>query len=180
MVTLDVINNMPQIYSRADAVIIIDALLLQLHSQDLIDVAVGLACGNWATRVWTYQEIKLASRALVLTASGSFEYKAMADYLQTLESHDYPRYHSLWLHIASMMRDDDRGISIPDIVMSCGTRKSRQDVDYARAFFPVLGLKWEYGITRKEGMQTIYRSYPRQASRVACFYGAPRMREMPA
>ena len=179
-VTLDVINNMPQIYSRADAVIIIDAMLLQLHSQELIDVALGLACGNWATRVWTYQEIKLARRALILTANGAHDYKMLVDHLQVLEDQNYQRYHKLWLHITSMMRDDARGITIPDIVMSCGTRRSGKDVDYARAFFPVLGLKWEYGMTREEGMQKIYTTFTRHSSRVACFYGAPRMSTMPA
>ena len=180
MVTLDVINNMPQIYSRADAVIIIDAMLLQLHSKEPLDVALGLACGNWATRVWTYQEIKLANRALVLTASGAHDYKMIVDHLQILEDQNYERYHQLWLHIACMMKDDARGITIPDLVMSCGTRKSGQDVDYARAFFPVLGLKWEYGMTREEGMQKIYTTFTHHSSRVACFYGAPRMRTMPA
>ena len=180
MITLDVINHMPHIYSRADAVIIIDALLLQLHSQDLVDVAVGLACGKWATRVWTYQEIKLASRALILTANGAYDYKTVADNLKRLEIQDYPRYHRLWLHIATMMRDDSRGITIPDIVMSCGTRRSGQQVDYARAFFPVLGLKWEYGMTREEGMQKIYTTFTHHSTRVACFYGAPRLSIMPA
>lgn len=180
MITLDVINNMPHIYSRADTVIIIDALLLQLHSQDLVDVAVSLACGNWATRVWTYQEIKLANRALILTASGACDYKTVADNLQKLENQDYARYHSLWLHIASMMKDDTRGLTIPDLIMSCGTRKSGQEVDYARAFFPVLGLKWEYGMTREEGMQKIYTTFTRHSTRVACFYGARRLSIMPA
>ena len=180
MITLDVINNMPQIYSRADAVVIIDAMLLQLHSTDLTDVAVGLACGNWATRVWTYQEIKLAKHALILTANGSYNYKTVVDHLKVLEDRNYTRYHHLWLHIASMMKDDIRGLSIPDIVMSCGTRRSGKDVDYARAFFPVLGLKWEYGMTREEGMQKIYLSHPHHSSRIACFYGAPRMSIMPA
>lgn len=180
MVTLDVINNMPQIYSRADAVIIIDAMLLQLHSQDLVDIAVGLACGNWATRVWTYQEIKLANRALILTASGAYDFKMVADNLQTLESQDYSRYRNLRLHITTMIKDDARGISIPDLVMTCGTRRSGQDVDYARAFFPVLGIKWEYGMTREEGMQKIYTTFTHHSSRIACFYGAPRMSIMPA
>ena len=64
--------------------------------------------------------------------------------------------------------------------MSCGTRRSEQDVDYARAFFPVLGLKWEYGMTREEGMQKIYTTFTHHSSRVACFCGAPRMHTMPA
>ena len=180
MLTIDVINAMPKIYSHADAVVIIDALVLQLHTQNSVDVAVAVACGKWATRVWTYQEIKLASRALILTASGYLEYSSVVDTLSTLKATNHSRYHSLWLRLASMMKDEAAGISIPDIIMSCGARKSGQDVDYARAFFPVLDLKWESGMTREEGMQKIYTTYKLHASRVACFYGAPRMRNIPA
>lgn len=78
------------------------------------------------------------------------------------------------------MKDEAAGISLPDIIMSCGTRKSGQDVDYARAFFPVLDLKWEFGMTREEGIQKIYTSYKLPASRVAFFYGAPRLSIKPA
>ena len=179
-IILDIINTLPQIYSRADAVIIVDALLLQLHSRIPADIAVSVACGQWATRIWTFQEIKLASRALILTATDSYDYKMIVSNLKTLEDQDYPRYHWLWLHMASMMKDDARGLSIPDIVMSCGTRRSGHHVDYARAFFPLLGLRWEYGMTREEGMQKIYTSFCHHSSRIACFYGAPRMSIMPA
>ena len=79
-----------------------------------------------------------------------------------------------------MVKDEARGLSIPDLVINCGTRKSGMDIDYARAFFPVLGLKWEAGMTREEGMQRIYTSYRRHSSRIACFYGAPRLNIMPA
>ena len=180
MLTIDVINAMPKIYSRADAVLIIDALVLQIHTQNPVDVAVAVACGKWVTRVWTYQEIKLASRALILTASGYLEYSSVVDTLSNLKATNHSRYHSLWLQFACMMKDEAVGISIPDIIKSCTTRESGQDVDYARAFFPVLHLKWEFGMTREEGMQTIYTSYKRHASRVACLYGAPRLRDFPA
>lgn len=179
MLTIDVINAMPKIYSRADAVLIIDALVLQLHPQNHVDVAIAIACGKWATRVWTYQEIKLANRALILTATSYFEYNSVVDTLHALKATNDSRYHSLWLRLACMMKSE-AGISIPDIIMSCGTRQSGQDVDYARAFFPVLDLKWELGMTREQGMQKIYRTYTLHASRVACFYGAPRMSVCPA
>lgn len=180
MLKTDIINAMPQIYSRADAVLIIDALVLQLHPQNHVDVAVAIACGKWATRVWTYQEIKLASRALILTATGYYEYKSVVENIDALQATDGPRYNDLWLRLACMMKDEATGISIPDLVISCGTRKSGNDVDYARAFFPVLKLRWEFGMTREEGMQKIYTSYPLHASRIACFYGAPRLSIKPA
>ena len=180
MLKIDIINAMSQIYSHADAVLIIDALVLQLHSQSHVDVAIAIACGKWATRVWTYQEIKLARRALILTATGYVEYQSVVDTLHDLEATNHSQYHYLWLLLATMRKSDAIGISIPDIIISCGTRKSGEDIDYARAFFPVLGLKWEFGMTREEGMQKIYLSNTLHASRVACFYGAPRLRTKPA
>ncbi len=179
MLTIDIINNLPNIYARADAVIVIDALVLQLHPKDPVDVAVALACGKWATRVWTFQEIKLASRAIIITGTGNYDYKALVSHVKSLEAQDYTRYHRLWLRLGIMIKDEERGLSIPDIVMACGARRSGQDIDYARAFFPVLSLKWEYGMTREQGMQKIYQSYKRHASRVACYYGAPRMSIQP-
>ena len=54
LLTVDLINSMPEVYGQAEAVLIFDVLVLQLHSVDPVDVAVGLACGRWATRLWTY------------------------------------------------------------------------------------------------------------------------------
>ncbi|KAI4137325.1 MAG: hypothetical protein L6R39_007353 [Caloplaca ligustica] len=174
--TIDIINTLPLIYSYADAVIILDALVLQLRSEDLTDVAAALVCGQWATRVWTFQEIKLAQRALVVTAIGSHDYSHIVRHLKNLADAQSNRYHSMYLRLAILEKNEARGLSIPDIVMACSTRRSGQDIDYARAFFVVLGLKWEYGMTREEGMQMIYRSQKRHAPRIACFYGAPRMK----
>lgn len=179
MLKIDMINQLPLVYSRADAVIIIDALVLQLHPKEPLDVAVALSCGKWASRVWTFQEIKLASRALILTATGSYDFEELVSVLKRLEVEDHNRFNNLWLRFGIMAKDEEHGLSIPDIVMACGERRAGQDVDYARAFFPVLGLEWEYGMTREQGMQKIYNSFKRHASRVACFYGAPRMSIQP-
>jgi hypothetical protein len=54
------------------------------------------------------------------------------------------------------------------------------DIDYARAFFPVLGLKWTNGMTREQGMQMIYRSLPQDTTVIAAFAGSPRMKLEPA
>ncbi|KAL8716775.1 MAG: hypothetical protein Q9225_005928 [Loekoesia sp. 1 TL-2023] len=176
MLTIDIINTLPLIYSRADAVIIIDALVLQLRSESLTDIAMTLVCGQWITRVWTFQEIKLAQCALVVTATGSYQYSAVVSHLKGLADAQPNRYRRLYLRLATLEKDEERGLSIPDLVMACGHRRSGVDIDYARAFFPVLGLKWEYGMTREEGMQMIYRSQKCHATRIACFYGAPRMK----
>ncbi|KAI4115403.1 MAG: hypothetical protein LQ345_003991 [Seirophora villosa] len=176
MLTIDIINTLPFIYSNADSVIILDALVLQLHSENLTDIAMALVCGKWTTRVWAFQEIKLAQRALVVTATGFHYYSDIVRHLDTLAAEQPACYRGMYLRLAILEKNDERGLSIPDTVMACGSRRSGQDIDYARAFFPVLGLKWEYGMTREEGMQMIYRSYKHHAPRIACFYGAPRMK----
>ncbi|KAL8828824.1 MAG: hypothetical protein Q9170_006438 [Blastenia crenularia] len=180
MLTIDIINTLPHIYSRAEAVIIIDALVLQLHSESLTDIAIALICGQWTTRVWTFQEIKLAQRALVVTATGAYRYSDIVRHLETLADAQPEIYRSMYLRLAILEKNEERGLSIPDMVMACRIRGSGTDIDYARAFFPVLGLKWEYGMTREEGMQIIYRSQKRHATRIACYYGAPRMKINPA
>ena len=48
---IDLINRLPLTFSRADAVTVIDALVLQLHPNEPLDVAVVLACGKLVTRV---------------------------------------------------------------------------------------------------------------------------------
>ncbi|KAI4276976.1 MAG: hypothetical protein L6R35_006174 [Caloplaca aegaea] len=179
MLTIDIINTLPLIYSNADSVIIIDALVLQLHSSNLTDIAMALVCGQWTTRVWTFQEIKLAQRALVVTATGFHDYSEIVRHLDVLAAGQPACYRRMYLRLATLEKNDERGLSIPDIVMACGARRSGQDIDYARAFFPVLGLQWEFGMTREEGMQMIYRSQKRHAPRIACFYGAPRMKVDP-
>lgn len=178
--TTDIINTMPQVYSRADAVILVDTMVLQLHARNHVGVAVALACGKWATSVWTFQEIKLASRAQILTATSSLDYGSVVATIETLQEQDHSKYHYLWLRLGSMMKDEARGLSTPDLIINCGIRKSGMDIDYARAFFPVLDLKWEAGMTREQGMQRIYTSYRRHSSRIVCFYGAPRLSIMPA
>jgi hypothetical protein len=50
----DLINTLPDVYRNADAVLVFDALVLQLDSRGVRDIAVGLARGKWMTRVWTY------------------------------------------------------------------------------------------------------------------------------
>lgn len=92
MLITDIINMLPEIYALADSVIILDALNLQLHTDDVLDVAVILLCGKWVTRVWTYQEIKLASHAVIITADAFFAYQDVIDRLKDLEEQNKPRF----------------------------------------------------------------------------------------
>lgn len=179
MLTVALINSMPQVYGRAEAVLIVDATVLQLHSTDPVEVAVALACGKWATRVWTYQEIKMADRAVVVTATGGIEFADMISRLKSLTISDKPRYNQLYLWTAIMAKSDLHRLTIRDLIAACAQRKSGMDIDYARAFFPVLGLKWTSGMTREQGMQMIYRHVPNNSVAIAAFAGSPRMKLNP-
>ncbi|KAI9643855.1 hypothetical protein NHQ30_007206 [Ciborinia camelliae] len=180
LLTVDLINSMPAVYGQAEAVLIFDALVLQLHSTDLTDVAVALACGKWATRVWTFQEIKLANRAIVVTATGNVNFFDMISHLKALHLVDDEKYRQLYLWLAIMAKSSDYRLTIRDLVTACGDRKSGADIDYARAFFPVLGLKWTNGMTREEGMQMIYRALKNDTIVIAAFAGSRRMKLNPA
>jgi ankyrin repeat protein len=179
MLTIDLINSMPQVYGNAEAVLIFDATVLQLHSTDPIDVAVALASGKWATRVWTYQEIKLANRAVVVTATGGVEFSQMLFELKIRSVLQEEEYKKLYQWLAIMAKSDEHRLTIRDLVTACGQRKSGVDIDYARVFFPVLGLKWTNGMSREQGMQMIYRSLPDDSVAIAVFAGSPRMKINP-
>ena len=77
------INSMPSVYAKTScAVVIIHSLCLQLNTGSLIDVAAVLVQGKWRTRMWTYQEIKLARRADVLTKNARANWHEMMENLE--------------------------------------------------------------------------------------------------
>ncbi|RAL61027.1 hypothetical protein DID88_010123 [Monilinia fructigena] len=180
LLTVDLINSMPAVYGQAEAVLIFDALVLQLHSTDLLEVAVALACGKWATRVWTFQEIKLANRAIVVTATGSVKFSDMIAHFKDLHLVDESKYKKLYHWLGIMAKSSEYRLTIRDLVEACADRKSGVDIDYARAFFPSLGLTWTNGMTREEGMQMIYRELKNDTIVIAAFAGSRRMKLNPA
>ncbi|KAL9083814.1 MAG: hypothetical protein Q9165_008373 [Trypethelium subeluteriae] len=180
LLTTDVINAMPVIYSNAQTVVVLDALMLQLHPRTLSDVAAVLICGKWAHRVWTYQEIKLANEAVIITAAGAYRFADVIKYLDQQAKIDSVRFRRLWLALAIMARNDNVVTSFPDLAFACRTRKAGLDIDYVRAFFPALGLTWQAGTTKERGMHIIYTYYNIQSpTRIINFAGAPRLRLRP-
>jgi len=175
-----IINNLADIYKQADAVLILDALLLRMSPRTLTDVAVGLVCGNWITRIWTYQEVKLASRALIVTSSRTVELAAVVSELELSVSSQPLLFEQLLKSIRRLMRYDALGVSIKDIAMSCGERETGNEIDYVRAFFPVLGLKWNVRWGPEDGMKAIYSSRWMQAGSMVLLHGRKRMTSAPA
>ena len=90
-----------------------------------------LLCGRWVTRAWTYQEIKLASHALIITADTFFVFQDVIDRLKDLEEQDRPHFHALHLFFSILGKNDAVGLSLTDIAYGCTSRKSGHDLDYA-------------------------------------------------
>ncbi|KKY27450.1 putative ankyrin repeat protein [Phaeomoniella chlamydospora] len=177
-----IINNLSDIYRNADAVIIFDALVMHLHSTRLVDVAVTLSCGKWLTRLWTYQEIKLSTKALILTASGYVRFDHILAELTRLEQSDSElperarsncaKFRELKIKMAQI--SSSTGVNVLDIAGACIRRQTGNDIDYARALFPVLGLSWRPYLTREEAMHRIYESQPEMATQLIMAHGVPR------
>jgi hypothetical protein len=186
---IDVINTLPDVYSKAEAVIVLDALLLQMHTESPIDVAVGLVCGAWTKRVWTYQEIRLAKKALIVTAEKIYSleeirsklnfYVNLFEYFESNQGKK-SQFESLKLSMEILQYVGNIGLSLTDISFASALRQSTYDLDYARALFALLGLEWEKNWTSADqGMQKIYETRKKDASRLVAMYGAKRMTVSP-
>ncbi|KAK6218861.1 monocarboxylate transporter [Colletotrichum tabaci] len=186
-----VINTLPQVYEGATAVIVFDALVLQMHGASSVDVAVGLVCGAWISRVWTYQEIRLAKKALVVTADRIYAWDEIVKNLwQLVEDDDdgsrqggpprLSRYYSLYLSMAILQYINETGLSLTDISFASATRQSTYEIDYARSLFALVDLPWDPAWkTSAPGMQAIYQHRRQDASRLVAMYGAKRLKVSP-
>lgn len=116
--------------------------------------------------MWTYQEIKLASRAVIITGHGPLNWTEMIGSLRERtenESGQVQLVHedscsALYKTLARLRRDDDLGVSLPDLAFGCGYRKAGEALDCARALFPTIGLIWKSKFTISDGMRTVYLS----------------------
>ena len=183
---IEVINTLPQVYSNASAVVILDALLLQLHAGSALDVAVAIVCGTWLTRVWTYQEIRLAKSALFVTAKEVYPLAEIISEVEELigttdeEVRQHSPYYDLLVSLDVLQYVRDIGLSLSDICFSSANRQSTFEIDYARSLFAVLNLTWDAKWkTSAEGMQAIYTNYKEHAGDLAAMFGAKRLSASP-
>lgn len=176
----NVINSLIHVYRNADAVVILDSLTLQLSTPDLCAVAAIFSCGRWLTRMWTYQEIKLARKALVVTRTGAVDFEEMVNALHVRKSESeaaYKHWHEIHLKLMRLLPSDPRGVSLADVAFCCGDRNAENDIDYARSLFALLDLKWETGWTYEQAILHIVMSRPQDTARIANLQG---MRGLPA
>lgn len=134
------------------------------------------------TRMWTYQEIKLAKNAIVVTNQGLVNWKAMVETLREsaeLQSGEVQQKHedkfsSLYLTLGRLERNEKLGVSLLDLAYGCGHRNAGVPLDKARALFPTLGLTWKMNYSIEEAMKHIYLFQKEHATRVVLYYGPPR------
>jgi hypothetical protein len=171
----NVVNSLVHVYRNADSVIILDSLTLQLDSIDLCAVAALLSCGRWLTRMWTYQEIKLAKKALIVTKIGTLDFHDMVRALdaRTRQNElDYRYWHEIHLRFMRLLPSDPRGVSLADVAFCCTERNSENDIDYARSLFALLDLKWQTGWQYEDAILHIIKSRPQDATRIAHLQGS--------
>ena len=178
IVKTKLINNMDKVYRNAEFVVILDALLLELQSRDPVDVGVAILFGKWVSRVWTYQEVKLASRALILTSAGFVDVRHIVEQLGVLAQQDRSTFSRLHESLKRLQSSDTSSrASILDIALSSANRSAGHDIDHCRGFFPCLGLKWNERFSRDHGMQHIMESRKDEAPLLLGLHGSPLLAE---
>lgn len=135
---------------------------------------------DWLTRMWTYQEIKLATMAVVLTRKGPISFsaicrhlkeKAVVEFGQGWEGDARGKYPSIAKTFGRLQRNDELGISLPDVAIGCGYRDAWDKLDYARAIFPTLNIEWKSHYSIHQAMRRVYMTQRRHASRLVLFHG---------
>ena len=170
---IDIINNLHNIYTRAEKVVIVDSALMRLNTSSLVDAAVVLSLGYWMTRLWPMTECWLASKVLLKTEDQSFDLDVIIDYLARTINNDQHRYFPLLSRLTPLRptppwseRLITYGDSINpesqtfnDICRACETRYTNVEMDIAKVLFPLLNLKWEYEWTLEDGLHHNERRY---------------------
>lgn len=137
----------------------------------------------WMTRVWTYQEIKLANTATIATAQGFVDFSEVCDQLEHLSQEEFGegynvtsagKYPSLYKSLARLRRNDALGVSLVDVALGCADRHATDRLDYARALFPTLGVEWKASYDIHSGMRNLYEATKHHATRLALYHGPPR------
>lgn len=135
------------------------------------------------TRVWTYQEIKLAGNAVLATGQGFVDFSSMCDHLDSLSQAECGdqftvtsegKHPSLFRTLSRIRRSDATGVSLVDVAMGCAAREATDPLDYARALFPTLGVEWKVADDVHAAMRRLYEANRHHATRLVLYHGPPR------
>lgn len=137
----------------------------------------------WMTRVWTYQEIKLANTAVLATAKGFVDFSLMCEHLERLSRSECGeqfnvtsegKHPSIYRALRRIGRSDATGVSLVDVALGCASREATEPLDYARALFPTLGVEWKVGDDVHAAMRRLYEANRHHATRLVLYHGPPR------
>ncbi|KAF8969072.1 hypothetical protein BGZ46_010743 [Entomortierella lignicola] len=121
-----VIAQLRQIYMDARAVLVVDAGLISSRVKTALDLSIAIAISDWSSRVWTFQEGKLASKLLFCVRNKvmAVPHTTMPDYLD-----DPRRWISREMSLGYGTREDS-GVPIDLIFDLVNGRKTSHDQDY--------------------------------------------------
>ncbi|KAK1572721.1 monocarboxylate transporter [Colletotrichum navitas] len=171
---VDIINNLSSVYRRADKVVVLDSLALQLNTGSPIDVAVILSLGRWIRRMWTVAESRLGQKVWIITANGATDLDEIISLLEEeVMGSRHHRYSGLLKTLSTT-----RGTSSPpaqsgllDLVEAYRNVHTGDPIDRVRAAFPLLGLRWRFGWGQKEGMLHLIKQLPTDSAFLISHYG---------
>lgn len=132
--------------------------------------------------MWTYQEIKLAEHAIVVTKQGPVSWKMMVTTLRERAEQESgevqippnDKYSCLHQTFGRLQNHGKLGVSLPDLALGCGYRQAGVHLDLARALFPTLGMTWKMNYDIAEAMKQVYLTQKEHATRLVLYHGPPR------
>ncbi|CCF45944.1 hypothetical protein CH063_14857 [Colletotrichum higginsianum] len=171
LLRVGVINNLNGIYRRADRVVVLDSLALQLKTGSLVDVAVVLCLGRWVTRMWTLAEARLGRRVLVKTEDGEVDLDDVIDLLEGEVLDPDHRYAGLARTLSTKRGETPSRATyeLTDLVAAYRFAQTGEAVDEIRAAYPLLGLKWEVGWGQSDGVFHLKEAFPAESEALAAF-----------
>ncbi|KAJ0164405.1 hypothetical protein CTA2_1060 [Colletotrichum tanaceti] len=165
-----VINNLHSIYRRADRVVVLDSLALQLRTGSLVDVAVVLCLGRWVTRMWTLAEVRLGRRVLVKTEDGEVDLDDVIGLLEGEVLGPDHRYAGLARTLSAKRGETSPRATtykLADLVAAYRFAQTGEAIDEIRAVYPLLGLEWEAEWGQTDGILHLKEALPAESEAFA-------------
>lgn len=172
----ELINMMTNIYGNATGVIVLDAMVMNMLSDQPLHIAIALLCGRWSRRMWTFQEGRLARRISILTKTASID---LHDLLGQMRAFQTQKDVSKIVRFLETLTGNTLRPSLSDIAQTFFSRDAGLFLDYARSLFPVLNLKWDDRYTRDEAMAVLFNTYRKEAAALVCSHGSARLIDGP-
>jgi hypothetical protein len=161
---VEIINCLHGIYTRADRVIVLDSLLLQLNTRSPVDVAVVLLLGSWRARLWPFVEARLSKQVMLKTKDFMFDLDDVLGFLDRAIHNTEHRYFPLFRRLMFLRESAclrfAPASALEIAFMGCENRHTNVEVDSVRVLFTLLNLEWENGFSLRDGLVKIVKTFP--------------------